>query len=363
LNDQSFGFGGSVPGWLAGCLGEESGADVGIAPGRGLLKTLLDGQRIDKQAYLDELARFDALMPGTLNQLTRGVAGLALPGREPAISNFGGYFDQLEPWIMADGSPVDGNDLLHRRRLSLGFWSLLLSDAHDVELSGDWRHKLSAAAYYLLVRFAGHRKSAGTEWEAWASIVDAVEPLMLASLPFDAQVTPSSWGGFRRVSIAQHSPVAWKTIAFREGGVCVLCGEGLYAVGSPGGCELSDGAGPVAWIRTDSEVNRWRLDSARSSESKAGFRLIRHEEERLIVSGRHGRILLISEALGCRHQLSVELAHGMRDLGPRRLGNDAVSLEMDRSAAWSGVGRLWTGCRVGDSSPVRLRVALSRNLQ
>jgi len=345
----------ALPGWLIPLNGDETVRGVA---GQAMLGALSNGEAVDAENYLHSLGQ-----PSGSDPFERGVLGMVLPVLDPAIADFSHYFDQIDSWALGDGSPADGDDRAHRRRVQLGLWSLLLSREHQISLSVGWWQQLSAAAYYLLVRFMGYRKSLATEWGVWGALVDHLDPLLLSSLPIAMESTNSQWRGLRQLREVGEGPDSWRTIAFREGGVCVLSGNGVYAVGNEFGCELSDGLDALAWIHREQGRAPWRLVSARSAPSKAGFRMVRGADERLIVSGRHGRILIISEGLKTIHQLGFEASETLSDLGPRLLGSDRVSLEMDRSAAWSGSGRHWMGSRGGEAAPIRLRLALSRKVQ
>lgn len=352
LRPARFCFREAVPAWL---IPRDGDATVRGSAGQALLDALLRGETVDEARYLSCLGQ-----PGGVDRLERGVLGLVLPGLDPGIVDFPRHFDELEPWSLADGSPVDGDDQAHRRRARLALWSLLLSDEHQISLSEGWRRQVSAAAHYLLCRFSGHRRRLGVEWELWASMVHYLGSLLLDSLPVAVEETSTSWRGYRRFKQGQSNPKRWRAVAFREAGLCVLCGAGVFVVGAQWGCELSDGTEALAWVHRDGGPLAWRLESARSAPDRAGFRLVRGEDERLIVTGRHGRVLLISEGMDLLHKLDIEVSSVLSDLGPRRLGANGVSLELDRTAAWTSTAQLWAGRKGGKATPIRLRLAFSR---
>jgi hypothetical protein len=341
LGSQSFTFQEPLPDWLGG------GSQVG------LLRKLAHGEGVEAGDYLQALSQREGFAP-----LERGVLGLVLPSSDPAIADFSSYFGQVPSWALGDGGPVDGDDQAHRDRAQLALWSLWLAESHQISLPSSWLRQAGAAARYLLCRFSGQRLALGDEWSRWASLAHYLDPKLLEGLPVAVDACDDVWRGFRRFSRGESDASRWTAVAFRDAGLCVLAGAGAFAVGAPWGCELSDGRRVLASLPLKG-APPWRLESARSAPDRAGFRLLRGEGERLMVTGRHGRILVISEKMGFKHQLDLAVSTELDDMGPRRLGANGMRLELDRTAAWASTAQLWTGRKGGESSPVRLRLALS----
>jgi hypothetical protein len=342
----------TVPRWVRSLLVQLVAADELISPLAGAVESTLDGRFYSVDQLNSLVLDAPCFEDGEWLRSVRRVVGPPLNSEIPVL------LADLKPWVQSDGGPQDGDDTAHRSRINLAIVLFSLAQVRNYGVDEAFRRGLSQAVHYGLARFVGYRQSIATEWSSWTWILGQMDSGLLRGLPFSLSQGTEEWLGESRHVLSQDQESGWNVIAFRASGLSVICGEGISAVGGSWGCELSDGCEVLAVVGGLGS-GEWCLEGARNFVNGASFRLLRSDGARLMVTGRQGRIVVVSEASTHRNRIEVVVSADLCDGGPRRLESQRASLALDKKAAWRVVGQRWLGEKIAENVPNRLRVILS----